>query len=131
MGRLVGKQVQLHGTRFVLITFEHVQAFFFVVMGILTFIAAIAVVAGAIVRYWKFAHKQSDENAEDLKEVMTYLRNDKERIEKLEENQKVFKEENKLMLRALEKLLSHEVDGNHTDELVAMRDEILDYLIEK
>ena len=114
-----------------MVTFEHIQSFFFVLFGLFSFIAAIALVASAVVRYWKFAHKQSDENAEDLKEVMTYLRNDKERIEKLEENQKVFKEENKLMLRALEKLLSHEVDGNHTEELVAMRDEILDYLIEK
>ena len=114
-----------------MVTFEHIQSFFFVLFGLFSFIAAIALVASAVARYWKFAHKQSDENAEDLKEVMTYLRNDKERIEKLEENQMVFKKENNLMLRALEKMLSHEVDGNHTDELKEIRDEILRHLIEK
>ena len=114
-----------------MITFEHIQAFFVVVLGFCALIAAIAGLVTAIVRYWKFAHKQSDENAEDLKEVMTYLKSDKERIETLEKNQKTFKEENRLMLRALALLLAHEIDGNHTDQLTEMRDEIMDYLIAK
>ena len=68
-----------------MITFEHLQAFFIVVLGFCALVAAIAGLVTAIVRYWKFAHRQSDENAEDLKDVMEYLKNDKERILFLEE----------------------------------------------
>ena len=114
-----------------MITFEQLQAFFIVVLGFCALVAAIAGLVTAIVRYWKFAHKQSDENAEDLKDVMEYLKNDKERIEKLEENQETFKEENRLMLRALARLLSHEIDGDHAEQLADIRDEIIEYLISK
>ena len=84
-----------------------------------------------MVRYWKFAHQQSDENNETLKNLETYLASDKRRIERLEESYEKNDTENKLILRALNRLLTHEIDGNHTEQLEAIRDEIHDYLIEK
>ena len=114
-----------------MLAFEQLQTFVLVLLAICAFITAISLAVSAVVKYWKFAHQQSDENTAMLKDVETYLSSDKRRIEHLEENQETFREENKLMLKALFTLLSHEIDGNHTDQLMAVRDEINIYLIEK
>ena len=111
--------------------YAQIQNFVMVLLALCAAVIAISGASAAFVKFWRFAHKQSDKNTEMLKGVETYLASDKRRIERLEENQETFRDENKLMLKALFTLLSHEIDGNHTDQLMAVRDEINTYLIEK
>lgn len=94
-------------------------------------IVAISGAAASVVKFWKWAHKQSDENAQSLGDVMTLLASDKHRIEKLEKKQIEATEQNKLMLEAIVALMSHELDGNHTKQLTEARDDIQAYLISK
>jgi hypothetical protein len=102
-----------------------------VLLGICAAIAAISGACAAVVKFWRFAHAQSDKNATTLEEFETYLASDKRRIENLERKQDKADEQNKLILKALVKLMSHELDGNHTKELADVRDEIQDFLIKK
>lgn len=111
--------------------YEAIQAFFMVLLGICGGIITIAGMVAVIVKFWKWAHKQSDDNATTLNEVETYLASDKRRIESLEKRQDQTEEMNKLQLKALVTLLGHEIDGNHTSQLIEVRDEIQTYLISK
>ena len=111
--------------------FEQIQAFVFVLLSLCGGIAAIAGACAAIVKFWRYAHKDSDRNSEQLTEFETYLASDKRRIEHLEEQQTKAEEQNKLMLKAIVALMSHELDGNHTQQLIDTRDEIQEYLITK
>lgn len=111
--------------------YEAIQAFFMVLLGICGSIITIAGMVAVIVKFWKWAHKQSDDNATTLTEVETYLASDKRRIESLEKRQDQTEEMNKLQLKALVTLLGHEIDGNHTSQLIEVRDEIQTYLISK
>ena len=52
------------------------------------------------------------------------LKRDKERIDAMDE-------ENKIMMRGIMALLSHEINGNSTDKLKASLSEINDYLIKR
>ena len=114
-----------------MLAFEQLQTFVLVLIAICTFIGVISLAVNAVVRYWRFAHQQSDENTETLKNLETYLAADKRRIERLEENYEKNDAQNKLILRALNRMLTHEIDGNDVDQLKAIRDEIHNYLIEK
>ena len=111
--------------------FEQIQAFFFVLLTVCGGVAAIGGVVSLVIRFWKWAHKTSDENSEQLTEFETYLASDKRRIEHLEEQQEKADEQNKLMLKAIVALMSHELDGNHTQQIQDVRDEIQEYLITK
>lgn len=111
--------------------YEAIQAFFMVLLGICGSIITISGMVAVIVKFWKWAHKQSDDNATTLNEVETYLASDKRRIESLEKRQNQTEEMNKLQLKALVTLLGHEIDGNHTSQLIEVRDEIQTYLISK
>ena len=122
--------------------YAQLQSFVFVLMSICGGVVSVAAAVAIVVKFWKWAHAGSDKNSEDIEalkgsyeeakqEYLTWFASDKRRIETLEKNQEDFKEQNKLMLRALNTLLMHEIDGNHLDSLKSMRDEIGDYLVNK
>ena len=102
-----------------------------VLLAICACVVAISGAIAAIVKFWKWAHRQSDENAVTLDNIMKWLASDKHRIENLESNQNEMQEQNKLLLKAIVSLMSHELDGNHTEQIAQTRDEIQNYLIEK
>lgn len=110
--------------------FSDVQTFFAVLIGACVALTAIAGACAVIVKFWQWAHRQSDANANALEEFERYLASDKRRIEHLEKNQDSADEQNKLMMKALVMLMSHELDGNHTKKLAEVRDEIQKYLID-
>lgn len=112
-------------------SFTELQVFMSVLLAICACVVAVSGAIAAIVRFWKWAHKQSDANAQSLDDVMTWLASDKRRIEDLEEAQAEADRQNKLILKAVVSLMSHELDGNHTVQLASTRDEIQDYLIDK
>lgn len=107
------------------------ESFVMVILGICAMIAALSGACAAVVKFWRYAHKQSEENAATLNQVETYLASDKRRIEALEKKNDIIDEQQKLQLEALVMLLGHEIDGNHTKNLIDVRDKIQQYLIRK
>lgn len=111
--------------------YADIQTFFAVLLAIAGSITVIGGVISLVVRFWKWAHKDTEHNTEEITEFKRWLASDKHRIEDLEEKQEEMDKMNKLQLKALFTLLGHEIDGNHTKQLAEVRDEINTYLIEK
>lgn len=65
-----------------------------------------------------------DEHERTLEKHMEYLAKDKQRIDAVEDS-------NKLIMRGLMQLMTHELDGDHTEQLKSARDEINDFLISR
>lgn len=72
----------------------------------------------------KAAKKPHDDLNEWQRETDLKLANDKKRLDVLEDGQKV-------QLRALNAIISHEINGNSTDKLSKSQQEIMNYLIER
>lgn len=116
--------------------YEQLQAFFVVLLGMCALIAAVSGACAAIVKFWRYAHKQSDENAEKLADHETRIATLEECCTevkgKLESDwkwQQDATEMNKLMLRSIKHLIEHAVDGNDVSKLKQMEQEIDDYLL--
>ena len=111
--------------------FSEIQIFMSVLLAICACVVAVSGAIAAIVKFWKWAHRQSDENQATINDIMKWLASDKHRIEDLETSQAEMDKQNKLLLKAIVSLMSHELDGNHTEQIAQTRDEIQNYLIEK
>lgn len=88
---------------------------------------AIITVGGAgtiIVKIWEKKRKPSKDAAEMIKKHTEQLDNDNRRLKELEEG-------NKVMMQAMLALMSHALDGNHTDELRKAHDTLKEYLIKR
>ena len=120
-------------------SFMQLEAAWMVFMGLCAAVIAVGGAAAVIAKLVQWMRKPSNDNAATLEDIMTYLASDKHRIEDLERSQDEIKRQqeetkhqNKMMLRALESLLDHEIDGNnHTAKLMASKDEIHGYLYDK
>ena len=110
---------------------NELQIFATVLISVCGGVVAISGAVAAVSKFWRYAHKKSDENSATLADVMECLAKDKRRIEDLEQAQAEADKQNKLILKAVVSLMSHELDGNHTAQLTKTRDEIQAYLIEK
>lgn len=116
--------------------YEQIQAFFVVLLGICALVAAISGACAAIVKFWRYAHKQSDENAEKLEDheqrITTLEECCKEVHGKLENDyqfQQAEIEMNRLVLKSLKTLIQHAVDGNDLGKLEQREQEIDEYLL--
>ena len=88
---------------------------------------SLATIAGAgaiIYRIYKMARKPDTERDNKLKRHDELLDKDNKRLKELEES-------NKILMRSLLALMSHELDGNHTEQLKSARDDLQKYLIQK
>ena len=112
-------------------SFLQLESAWAVLMGACAAIVAIGGAVAVIVKLWQWQRRPSQTNRESLEAFEGYLASDKRRIERLESKADEAEEQNKLMLRALVNLLTHEIDGNHVEKLTEVRDEIQDYLIAK
>lgn len=88
--------------------------------GIITIGGAGAILA-SIYRWSKNPDKERDEK---LKKHGELLDNDNKRLKELEES-------NKIIMQSLLAIMSHELDGNHTEQLKQARDDLQKYLITK
>lgn len=73
------------------------------------------------------SHKVEDkvnEHERALEKHMEYLAKDKQRLDDMEDS-------NKLIMRGLMQLMTHEIDGNHVDQLQKVRDDMNRYLIDR
>lgn len=111
--------------------YSALQTFITVLLAICAGVVCIGGAAAAVVKFWKWAHKDTDSNTDRLDEHDNYLAADKRRIETLERNQDEAEKQNKLLLKAVVALMGHELDGNHTTQLEDVREEIQTYLIER
>lgn len=68
--------------------------------------------------------EQVAEHEGTLEKHMQYLANDDKRIKSMEES-------NKLIMRGVMDLMTHEIDGNHTEQLKQTRHDMNKYLIER
>ena len=88
--------------------------------GIITVGGAGAIIA-SIYRWSKNPDKERDEK---LKKHSEALDRDNKRLRELEES-------NKIIMQSMLALMSHELDGNHHEELKQARDELQSYLIRR
>lgn len=97
---------------------------------LMTFLVVAAALIAFIMLVWNLidkiraARKPKDDLEEWRRQTDEKLRRDKEHLDALEEGQRVF-------LRAMNALISHEINGNSTDKLQKSQQEIMDYLISK
>lgn len=81
--------------------------------------------AGAIIAsVYRWSRNPDNERDEKLKKHEELLDNDNKRLKELEES-------NKIIMQSLLAIMSHELDGNHKEQLTKARDDLQKYLITK
>ena len=97
---------------------------------LMTFLIVAAVLIAFVLSCWalidkiRAAKKPKDDLHDWQEKTDRMLSSDNERIESLERGQGV-------MLRGINALISHEINGNSTDKLTKSQQEIMDYLIDR
>ena len=97
---------------------------------LMTFLVVAAALIGFILVCWNLidkiraAHQPKDELQGWQRDTDEKLKRDKERLDVLEDG-------NKVICRGILALLSHEINGNSTDKLKASQSEITNYLIDR
>lgn len=99
-----------------------------VVCGVVTAVCVAGNWVYKIIKRARQPHENLKQYVEELAdkhdEYDEYFERDKERLDRMEVDQR-------LTLRAIMQLITHEVDGNHVDKLRSVRDEIQHHLIER
>lgn len=93
----------------------------------LTVCGAVITVSGAgaaVIAIIKALRKPDTERDEKLKRHDEMLDNDNKRLRELEES-------NKIIMQSMLALMSHAIDGNHTEDLKQARDDLQSYLIRR
>lgn len=90
----------------------------------MTFLVVASLSCWALVEKIKKAREPKDKLAQWQQETDDKLQNDKKRLDSLERGQGV-------MLRGIDAIISHEVNGNSIDKLKKSQQEIMDYLIDR
>ena len=96
------------------------QLFLAMCGSVATIAGAVAIIYGA----YKAIRKPDDERDRKLKRHGELLESDNKRLNELEESTKV-------MMQSMLALMSHELDGNHKQELEKARNDLQEYLIKK
>lgn len=97
---------------------------------LMTFLVVAAILVGFVLTVWglidriKKAREPHDALTMWRRETDEKLQNDKKRIDSLERGQGV-------MLRGINAMISHELNGNSSDKLKQSQQEIMDYLIDR
>lgn len=89
-------------------------------VGITTLGGAGAIII-SIIKWWRQPDKTRDKM---LNEHEKKLGNDNKRLNELEES-------NRIMMQSMLAIMSHLIDGNHTDQLQKARDDLQEYLIRR
>ena len=132
--------------------YAQIQAFFAVLLALGGSVTVIGGVVALVVRFWKWAHKDTDKNTEDIealkteyqqaiselkdayesakREYMTWFASDKRRIEGLENDFDEISDQNVLLMQAVVAIMDHQLDGNDTEKLTATRNAVDGYLFD-
>lgn len=87
-------------------------------------IATIAGAAAVIYSIYKKVKQPDTERDETLAKHSELLDNDNRRLKELEDS-------NKIIMQSMLALMSHAIDGNHTEDLKQARDDLQKYLIRR
>lgn len=96
--------------------------------------AAFGTIAGAVVIVIKivgYFKKPGKDRDEDIKRHSEMLDNDNKRLKELEESRKEQEETNKVIMKSLLAIMSHAIDGNHTEQLKKAKADLEEYLIRR
>lgn len=117
--------------------YMQLQDFTIVLLGICALIAAISGASAAVVKFWRYAHKDSEANTEQLADHerrISSLENCCKDVQgKLQSDWRYQQEQtevNRMVLKSLKSLLQHAVDGNDTDKLEQREQEIDRFLFD-
>ena len=132
--------------------YAEIQVFFAVLLAICGGVTVIGGAAALVTRFWKWAHKDTDKNTEDIealkaeyqqaitelkeayedakREYMAWFASDKRRIEGLENDFDEIIDQNVLLMQAVVAIMDHQIDGNNTENLTATKNVVDKYLIE-
>ena len=102
------------------VTLEQIRDTVIVILAVMTFLVLLGNVIKTI-KGWKQPH---DDMAEWRWDVDDKLNSDNGRLNDLEEG-------NKVICRGILAMLSHEINGNSNDKLIASQQEITNYLINR
>lgn len=102
------------------LTLEQIRDFVIVLLAVLAFIILLANAIKAL-KEWRKPHDDRESWRRDVDEK---LNRDNKRLSDLEEG-------NKVICRGILAMLSHEINGNSNDKLLASQQEITNYLIER
>ena len=97
-----------------------IRDFVIVLLAVLAFVVLVGNFVKTV-RDWKKPH---DDIQSWRRDVDTKLTNDNSRLTELEEG-------NKVICRGILAMLSHEINGNSNDKLIASQQEITNYLIDR
>jgi hypothetical protein len=95
---------------------------------VVTTLGGAGVIIIAVIKWLKKPDTTRDET---LKKHDELLDNDNKRLKVLEERQRALEEGNKVLMKSMLALMSHEIDGNHAEELKLARDDLQEYLIRR
>ena len=102
------------------LTLEQIRDFIIVLLAVLAFIILLANAIKAL-KDWRKPHDDREAWRRDVDEK---LNRDNKRLNDLEEG-------NRVICRGILAMLSHEINGNSTDKLIASQQEITNYLIDR
>lgn len=88
--------------------------------------------AGAIIAsIIRWMRKPDSDRDERLKRHDEMFDNDNKRLNELEKEQKEMKEAQQVLMKSMLALMSHAIDGNHTEDLKMARDDMQEYLLRR
>ena len=104
--------------------FAQLETFFVVLIIICGAIISLAGACAAVVKFWRYAHKDTDKNTEEIEslkeayedakeEYKIWFASDKRRIENLEGDFDEIIEQNNLMMTAVVALMDSQIDGDN------------------
>lgn len=92
-------------------------------------VITLAGAGGVIIGIYKWARKPDMERDEKIKKHDELLDSDNKRLKSLEEWRAEKNDSEKILMKSLLALMSHELDGNHTNELKKARDDLQEFII--
>lgn len=95
--------------------------------GIITLGGAGAIIVGL----YKWAKKPDNDRDDRIKRHDEMLDNDNKRLRDLEREQAEMKEAQSVLMKSMLALMSHAIDGNHTEDLKQARDDMQNYLLRR
>ena len=112
------------------------------VVGFASLVTALTVIVGAVLGIYAFFKKRSEKPHESIQDELNrhssrldkhdeYFGRDNENIRDMQTEMREMRNVNRLLVRGMMQLITHELDGNHVDMLTAVRDDMNDYLINR
>ena len=95
---------------------------------IITTLGGAGAIIVSVIKWFRSPDMKRDEELEKHNKL---LDNDNKRIKDLEARQAEVEEAQKVLMRSMLAVMSHAIDGNHTDDLKEARDNLQEYLIRR